>query len=91
MGAPERHSSEGPHWGTVAWERDADAQGRLYKEVLTNAAPGSVEVHYEWPDGRAAWIEIDAFPVPDGVAIFYRDIRCAQTSRGGFAGAERDA
>jgi signal transduction histidine kinase len=49
-------------------------QGRLYKQVMGAATPGSTEVHYEWPDGRSAWIEIDAYPVPDGVAIFYRDI-----------------
>jgi PAS domain S-box-containing protein len=61
------------HWDL--WPgSEADAQGRLYKQVMRQAAPGSAEVHYEGADGRAAWVEIDAFPVPDGVAIFYRDI-----------------
>jgi signal transduction histidine kinase/CheY-like chemotaxis protein len=41
---------------------------------MQDGVPGSVEIHYAWPDGRSAWIEIDAFPVPDGVAVFYRDI-----------------
>ncbi len=61
------------HWEVWPGTED-EAQGRLYKTVQTTGAPGSVEVHYEWADGRDAWIEIDAFPVPDGVAIFYRDI-----------------
>jgi len=61
------------HWEVWPGTEDG-AQGRLYKQIMRRGAPGSVEVQYEWPDGRAAWIEIDAFPVPDGVAIFYRDI-----------------
>lgn len=61
------------HW--EVWPASEEgAQGRLYKQVLRDGAPGSVEIEYEWPDGRSVWIEIDAYPVPDGVAIFYRDI-----------------
>ena len=61
------------HWDL--WPgSETGAQGRLYRQVMTEDDPGSVEINYEWPDGRSAWIEIDAFPVPDGVAIFYRDI-----------------
>ena len=64
--------------GRSHWElwpgSETGAQGRLYQQVMRDGVPGSVEIHYEWPDGRSAWIEIDAFPVPDGVAVFYRDI-----------------
>jgi signal transduction histidine kinase/CheY-like chemotaxis protein len=61
------------HWDL--WPgTEAAPQGRLYKRVMDAGAPGSVETHYAWPDGRSAWIEIDAYPVPDGLAIFYRDI-----------------
>jgi PAS domain S-box-containing protein len=64
--------------GKSHWElwpgTEAAPQGRLYKQVMKDGAPGSVETHYAWPDGRSAWIEIDAYPVPDGLAIFYRDI-----------------
>ncbi len=63
--------------GRSHWElwpgSETGAQGRLYRQVMRDGVPGSVEIHYEWPDGRSAWIEIDAFPVPDGVAVFYRD------------------
>ena len=61
------------HWDL--WPgSETGAQGRLYQQVISEDAPGSVEIRYEWPDGRGAWVEIDAFPVPDGVAVFYRDI-----------------
>jgi PAS domain S-box-containing protein len=64
--------------GKSHWElwpgTETGPQGRLYKQVMTQSAPGSTEIRYQWPDGRSAWLEIDAFPVPDGVAIFYRDI-----------------
>ncbi len=61
------------HWDL--WPgTETSPQGRLYKQVMETSAPGSVEVHYDWPDGRGAWLEIDAYPVPDGVAVFYRDI-----------------
>jgi len=61
------------HWDVWPGSEDGP-QGRLYKRVMRDAVPGSTEVHYQWPDQRSAWIEIDAYPVPDGVAIFYRDI-----------------
>ncbi len=72
-GRPREEFIGQSHWEVWPGTEDG-AQGRLYKQVLRQGAPGSVEVHYEWADGHAAWIEIDAFPVPDGVAIFYRDI-----------------
>ena len=61
------------HWDLWPGSEKA-AQGRLYQQVIKEGAAGSAEINYEWPDGRSAWIEIDAFPVPDGVAVFYRDI-----------------
>ncbi len=61
------------HWDL--WPgSEASEQARLYRQVMNSDAPGSAEIRYEWPDGRSAWLEIDAYPVPDGVAIFYRDI-----------------
>jgi PAS domain S-box-containing protein len=61
------------HWDL--WPgSETGVQGRLYQQVLNAGAPGSVEIRYEWPDGRSAWVEVDAFPVPDGVAVFSRDI-----------------
>ena len=64
--------------GRSHWElwpgTEGDAQGVLYKRVMDERVPGTVEVRYTWPDGRAGCFEIHAYPVPDGVAIFYRDV-----------------
>jgi PAS domain S-box-containing protein len=78
-GRPREAFIGNSHWDV--WPgSETDAQGRLYKQVMREGAPGSVEVQYEWPDGRRAWIEIDAYPVPDGVAIFYRDISARKSA-----------
>lgn len=72
-GRPREQFIGNSHWDL--WPgSETGAQGLLYKRVAREGAPGSVEVHYHWPEGREAWLEIDAYPVPDGVAIFYRDI-----------------
>jgi PAS domain S-box-containing protein len=64
--------------GRSHWElwpgSEGDAQGVLYKRVMEERVPGTVEVRYAWPDGHAGCFEVDAYPVPDGVAIFYRDV-----------------
>jgi PAS domain S-box-containing protein len=48
--------------------------GRLYERAIANREPVSLEHCYEWEDGRERWIDMRAYPVPDGLAIFYRDI-----------------
>jgi PAS domain S-box-containing protein len=64
--------------GRSYWENwpgtEMKAQGLLFKRVMAERKPGSVEICVERADGRGAWFEIDAYPVPDGVAIFYRDV-----------------
>jgi PAS domain S-box-containing protein len=34
----------------------------------------SLEHRYAWPHGEASWLEMRAFPVPDGLAVFWRDV-----------------
>jgi signal transduction histidine kinase/FixJ family two-component response regulator len=61
------------HWDL--WPgTEGDAQGRLYKRVMRTRAHGALEVAYAWPDGHGGVFDIDAYPVPDGIAIFYRDV-----------------
>lgn len=47
---------------------------KLYEHALSTREPVSLEHSYEWDDGREHWIDMRAYPVPDGLAIFYRDI-----------------
>ncbi|MDQ3558909.1 MAG: PAS domain-containing protein [Pseudomonadota bacterium] len=61
------------HW--EAWPGTEDAeQGRLYKRVMAERTSGAAEVHYTWEDGHEVWVEVRAYPHPEGVAIFYREI-----------------
>ncbi len=34
----------------------------------------ALEHLYGWEEGRASWLEMRAYPVPDGLAVFWRDI-----------------
>ncbi|MGV7032290.1 PAS domain-containing protein [Methylobacterium symbioticum] len=54
---------------------DADP---LLEQTLTRAlragVPAALEHRFTWPDGRVSWIEMRAYPVQDGLAVFYRDV-----------------
>ena len=61
------------HW--EAWPGTEEAaQGKLFKVAMASREPEFVEVHHVWEDGHSAWVDIRAFPHPEGLAIFYRDI-----------------
>ena len=54
---------------------DADSElERLYRKALRDHVPVSREHRYVWPDGRATWIDMRAYPVEGGLAVFYRDV-----------------
>lgn len=64
--------------GTLIWDQWPGSEhldfGRLYKRVMQERKPGTVEQIYHWPDGRHAWLEVRAYPVAEGLAIFFRDV-----------------
>ncbi|MFE1603178.1 PAS domain-containing hybrid sensor histidine kinase/response regulator [Methylobacterium sp. ID0610] len=47
---------------------------RAYRRALDERVPVSLEHRYRWPDGRETWIDMRAYPVNDGLAVFYRDV-----------------
>lgn len=61
------------HWDVWPNTKDS-AVGRLYQHAMASREPVSLEHCYQWPDGREHWIDMRAYPVPDGLAVFYRDI-----------------
>lgn len=62
------------HWEVYPGTEDSEI-GRLYKRALAEQAPVSLEHRYEWPDGHGVtWLDMRAFPVPEGLAVFWRDI-----------------
>ena len=63
--------------GKTHWEAHPDASpelGEMYRRAMTTRVPVTLEHRYVWPDGRESWINMRAYPVDDGLAIFYRDI-----------------
>lgn len=61
------------HWEVWPNTRESTV-GRLYQHAMAVREPVSLEHRYQWPDGREHWIDMRAYPVPDGLAVFYRDI-----------------
>lgn len=61
------------HWEVYPGSRDTEL-GRLYQRALADRAPVSLEHRYEWPGREANWFEMRAYPVPEGLAVFWRDI-----------------
>lgn len=61
------------HWEAWAGTEEAE-QGKMYKAAMASREPSALEVHHLWEDGHSAWVDIRAYPHPEGLAIFYRDI-----------------
>lgn len=61
------------HWDVYPGTRDNEL-GRLYERAMTERVPVALEHHYAWPGGGEAWLETRAYPVEDGLAVFFRDV-----------------
>jgi PAS domain S-box-containing protein len=63
--------------GKTHWEAHPSAApelGDLYRQAMRERRAISLEHRYVWPDGRDTWIDMRAYPVGDGLAVFYRDV-----------------
>jgi PAS domain S-box-containing protein len=63
--------------GRTHWEAHPGAApelGELYRRAMADRAPVALEHRYVWPDGRETWIDMHAYPVAEGLAVFYRDV-----------------
>ena len=61
------------HWEVWPGTDDTES-GRLYQRVMATGTAGQIESYYRWDDGREVWLDVRAYPHPEGVAVFYRDI-----------------
>lgn len=61
------------HWEVYPGTEQSEL-GRLYKKAMTERVPVSLEHEYTWEDGRSAWLEMHAYPIDAGLAVFYREI-----------------
>jgi PAS domain S-box-containing protein len=61
--------------GKVAWDEFPEARGsgfqRTYERVIATGQAASVEEYFE---PLNAWFEVRAYPHPDGVVVYFRDV-----------------
>ena len=69
-----RHDVVGrSHWD--AWPGTEHSElGYLYRKAMAERVPVSLEHRYTYPDGHAVWFDMRAYPHPEGLALFYRDV-----------------
>ncbi len=64
--------------GKTQWEAwpgsEASDIGALYRRAMAENRPVALEHRFRWPDGHTAWLDMRAYPGPDGLAIFYKDV-----------------
>ncbi|QSX78714.1 PAS domain-containing protein [Agrilutibacter solisilvae] len=48
--------------------------GEMYLRARATGRPEKIEYHYTFESGRQCWFEVRAFPVEEGLAVFFHDI-----------------
>lgn len=61
--------------GHTIWEIHPELEGtehaRVLRQAMEEREPATFEVQYPWTD---RWVEIRAYPSPEGLSIFFRDV-----------------
>jgi PAS domain S-box-containing protein len=66
------------HWDAYPGS-EAGELGRLYKQAMAERVPVSRMHRFRWPDGHRSWLDMRAYPTPDGgLAVFYRDVTASR-------------
>ncbi|MFC1456773.1 PAS domain S-box protein [Microvirga arabica] len=63
--------------GKTHWEAHPDADpalGEMFRQAMATRMPVEMKHRYVWPHGRVSWISMHAYPVGDGLAVFYGDV-----------------
>jgi PAS domain S-box-containing protein len=67
--------------GEVIWDAFPDARAsafeELYRKVMNERQPGSMEAYYP---PAAGWYDVHAFPSDEGIAVFFRNITAAKNA-----------
>ncbi len=61
------------HWEVYPGSENSEI-GRLLRRAMSMREPIALEHRYSWQDGTARWLETRAYPVPEGLAVFWRDV-----------------
>ncbi|MHA6300335.1 PAS domain S-box protein [Devosia sp. CAU 1758] len=61
------------YWDIYTGSKDTDLGAHLQRAMKLRETV-SLEYEHTWPDGRQSWLETRAYPVDEGLAVFFRDI-----------------
>jgi len=61
------------HWDVYPGS-EHEPIGQMYRRAMCERVSLTMEHRYVWPDGHGAWLEVRAYPHPEGLALFYRDV-----------------
>jgi PAS domain S-box-containing protein len=61
------------YWEAYPGSYDSEI-GVLYRRAMQEGAAVALEHQGRWPDGRETWLDMRAYPVSEGLAIFLRDV-----------------
>jgi PAS domain S-box-containing protein len=64
--------------GRTIWDLYPDLEhsdlGRMFARAMEDGQPASLQHRHTWPTGQQRWFETRAFPVDEGLAVFFRDV-----------------
>jgi PAS domain S-box-containing protein len=89
-GRPKEEIIGRSHWDVYPGSEHGEI-GRLYKWAMADRVPVSLEHRHVWPDGRSSWFDMRAYPVPEGLAVFWRDVTARKETEAALAQSERAA
>jgi PAS domain S-box-containing protein len=61
------------HWEAYPGSFDSEV-GALYRRAMGEGAAVALEHRHRWSSGRETWLDMRAYPVSEGLAIFFRDV-----------------
>ena len=75
------------HWEAYPGTEHSEL-GQLYRRAMAKRVPVSLEHRYRLANGHETWIEMRAYPVEQGLAVFYRDITARKADEGALRASE---
>jgi len=75
--------------GRLFWDEFPDAVGSLFEREYRRAVDGQVAVTFEefYPP-LSLWVEVRAFPFPDGLAVFFQNVNARRQSEAALRESE---